>query len=106
MRAKMAWRQIRGDALPHLEALRARRGGGVDAEQVHAAQDEWHDRGLEVRATREPNACDVPQKSTWRVRPASTSPPTLSMAPRITRGLERLCCRAEKSPRSTNLAGA
>src|ERR1700741_1540285 len=57
---EVAWRAVAGDPAPHLEPIRARRCRRVDAEQVHAAQDERHDRRLEHRAAREPDACDVP----------------------------------------------
>src|SRR5688500_9624507 len=40
-------RQVSRDAFPDLEPLGALRRGRVDAEQIHAAQDEWQHRGLE-----------------------------------------------------------
>src|SRR5262245_4930474 len=52
--------EIARDALPHLEPFRALRRGGIDAQQVHAAQDEGHDRGLQLRAAGQPDAGDVP----------------------------------------------
>ena len=42
-----------------------------------------------------PTLAMFPQKSTWRVSPASISPPTLSMAPRIARCLERPAAELE-----------
>src|SRR3954471_14339080 len=39
--------EVAGDALPHLEPFATPRRRGVDAEQVHAAQDEGHDGGFE-----------------------------------------------------------
>src|SRR5690349_10459369 len=51
--------EVARDALPHLQPLTARCGRGVDAEQVHAAQDERHDRGPELRAAGQPDARDV-----------------------------------------------
>src|ERR1700691_925186 len=43
--------EIGGDALPNLEPQLARRGHGVDAQQVHAAQDERHHRGTQLVTT-------------------------------------------------------
>src|SRR5215831_2816778 len=57
---QVAWLQIAGDALPHLEPLGTWRGRGVDAQQVHAAQDEGHHRGPELGASGETHAGDVP----------------------------------------------
>src|SRR4029434_6679288 len=37
---EMTRRQVRGNASPHFQALGAWRRRGIDAEQVHAAQDE------------------------------------------------------------------
>src|SRR6187549_1782031 len=52
--------EVARDALPDLEPLAARRSRGVDAEQVHAAQDEGHDRGFQLRAAGQPDAGDIP----------------------------------------------
>src|SRR5688500_13962891 len=51
--------EIGGDSPPDLESLRARSRGRIDSEKVHAAQNEWHDGGLEIGAAGEPHACDV-----------------------------------------------
>src|SRR5690606_3446391 len=50
--------KIGGDALPDLQPQLARRGHGVDAEQVHAAQDERHDGGVEFMAAGQADAGD------------------------------------------------
>src|SRR5688572_7480445 len=52
-------RQVAGDAVPDLEPLGALRRGRVDAEQIHAAQDERQHRGLECYTAGEPDAGDV-----------------------------------------------
>src|SRR6185503_17091824 len=52
--------QIARDALPHLEPLGPRGRRRVDAEQIDASQNERHHRHVELRATGEPNAGDVP----------------------------------------------
>src|SRR5207244_4558668 len=41
--------QVGRDAPPHRQSPLAAGGGGVDADQRHAAQDEGHDGGLELR---------------------------------------------------------
>src|SRR5690606_28073083 len=51
--------QVRADALPHGQSHVPRGGDGIDAEQVHAAKDERHDRGLELRAAGQADARDV-----------------------------------------------
>ena len=52
--------EIRADALPDLEPRGAWCRDRVDPEQRNPAQDEWHDRGLELGAAGEPDARDVP----------------------------------------------
>src|ERR1700722_3401885 len=60
---EMARRKIRRDALPHRKAQRARRRRGVDAEEVHAAQDEGHDRGLKLRSAGHTDARNIAVKA-------------------------------------------
>src|SRR3954468_14543350 len=56
---EMPRRAVGRDAAPDFEPFLAACRGGVDAEQVHAAQDERQDRGREFRATGQPDARDV-----------------------------------------------
>src|SRR5688572_33214416 len=56
---EMARGEIRGDAPPHFEPFGARCCRRVDAEQIHAAQDERQHRGPELRAASKADACDV-----------------------------------------------
>src|ERR1044072_493909 len=51
--------EVACEALPYREAHRARRKHRVDAEQVHAAQDERHDGTFQLRARGETDAGDV-----------------------------------------------
>ena len=89
MRARCRGAQIGGDAAPDLEPLRAPRGRGIDAEQVHAAQDERHDRGLELRAAREPDAGDVAPEIHLAREPREHLAADVVDGARVTRGLER-----------------
>ncbi len=62
-----------------------RRARGVAEELMpssdHAAQDEGHDGGLQLRPAASPMLAMFPQKSTVRVSQVSISPPKLSIAP-------------------------
>src|SRR5262249_13874968 len=51
--------QVGRETLPHRETQRPRRENGVDAEQVHATQDERHDGALQLRTRSETDARDV-----------------------------------------------
>ena len=51
--------QVRGQPLPHLQPQGPRCEYAVNAQQVHAAQDERHDAGLQVRASRQTDARHV-----------------------------------------------
>src|SRR5687767_5505901 len=51
--------QITRDAPPDLQPDVAWSGGGVDAQQTHASQDERHYGCLELRAARQTHARDV-----------------------------------------------
>src|SRR5690349_19195460 len=56
---EMARRAVARDAAPHREPFFAPGRGRIDAEQVHAAQDERQYRRRKRRAAREPDARDV-----------------------------------------------
>src|SRR5688572_7076259 len=56
---EVPWSQVAANAFPDLEPLGTLRRGRVDAEQIHAAQDERQHRGLERDTAGEPDAGDV-----------------------------------------------
>src|SRR5206468_5343969 len=51
--------QVRRQPAPHFEAHRHRTHDGIDAEQLHAAQDEWQHRGLQLGAAGQARARDA-----------------------------------------------
>src|SRR5262245_42756561 len=51
--------QVARETLPDRETQRPRRINGVDAEQIHTAQDERHHRALQLRTRGETDAGDV-----------------------------------------------
>src|SRR2546428_12655568 len=55
----MTGRQVGGDPIPDFEAQDPRRRDAVDAKQADGAKDEGNHRGLELRPTGQPHACNV-----------------------------------------------
>src|SRR5688572_15886189 len=87
--------EIGGDSPPDLESLRARSRGRIDSEKVHAAQNEWHDGGLEIGAAGEPHACDVSPEIDLAGQPGEDVTADAVDGAAITRRLERAAAQLE-----------
>src|SRR5204863_3817029 len=81
--------QVGRDAPPHRQSPLAPGGRGVDADQRHAAQDEGHDGGLELRPAGEADARDVAPEVHGPGEPREDIAPHVVDGPAEAGGLER-----------------
>src|SRR5262245_27587671 len=81
--------QVRREALPDVESHVARHRGGVHSEQAHAAQDERHDRRLELVARSEADAHDIAPVVHGAREPGEDLAADVVDRPAPERGLER-----------------
>ena len=87
--ALMASRHLFGPE-PDREAQVVRGRRGIDAEEIHAAQDERHDRGLKLRAAGEPNARNIAAKAHRACQPRESPAADVVDGAGELRRLERL----------------
>src|SRR6266850_2034768 len=80
--------EIRTDALPHREAQVSRRGHGIDAEEIHAPQNEGQDGGLEFGTGRQSDAGDIAAVTDRAREPAEEFPSDAVDAAGELRGFE------------------